>query len=57
MQMRHATQTTQVFSPFGGGYVPELRADQSRGNLPSDETSMLDFGAILKALRAALFVK
>jgi hypothetical protein len=41
---------------FGGGYIPEHHADESRGNLPPAEAEDidLDFGEILKALRRAL---
>ena len=35
--MGQTTHSTQVFSMFGGGYVPELHTDEPRGNLaPSD---------------------
>ncbi len=62
--MGQTTHSTQVFSMFGGGYVPELHTDEARGNLaPSDideaVTSLraLMFSEILRSLRAALSVK
>jgi hypothetical protein len=60
--MHQAMHSTQVFSMFGGGYVPEQRStDDMLGNLaPSniDEavTSLtaLMFSEVLQSLRAAL---
>jgi hypothetical protein len=62
--MRQTTHSTQVYSMFGGGYVPEQRTDEVRGNLaPSniDEAvtsltvSMLS--EVMQSLRAALSFK
>jgi hypothetical protein len=48
-------------TPFGGGYVPEQRADELRGNLaPADideavtSLTALMFGEVLKSLRSTL---
>ena len=46
---------TQVFTPFGCGYVQEHRGEETRGYLaPPEVRETIDFGAILAALRAAL---
>ena len=63
--MGQTTHSTQVFSMFGGGYVPEQRStDDMPGNLaPSDidgaATSLtaLMFGEVLQSLRSALSIK
>jgi len=55
--MFQTTHTTQVFTLFGGGYVPEQRADEL-GNLgPKDVVASLTaamFDEIMKSLRSAL---
>ena len=49
---------TPVFTPFGGGYLPERRDEGSRGNLGAPEVrETIDFGAILAALRSALSLR
>ena len=62
--MHQTTHSTQVFSMFGGGYVPEQRADDRQGNLaPSDidgaVTSLtgLLFSEVMQSLRFALSPK
>ena len=63
--MHQSTHNTQVFSMFGGGYVPELRSiDEMPGNLaPSDidaavtSLTALMFGEVLQSLRSALSIK
>ena len=62
--MGQTTHSTQVFSLFGGGYVPEVRTDELPGNLaPSDidgaVTSLtgLLFSEVMQSLRSALSVK
>ena len=62
--MHQSTHSTQVFSMFGGGYVPEQRADEMLGNLaPSDidgaVTSLtgLLFSEVMQSLRLAMSVK
>jgi len=61
--MREATNvhSTQILTLFGGGYVPEQRADELRGNLaPADideavtSLTALMFGEVLKSLRSTL---
>ena len=60
--MYQTTHSTQVFSMFGGGYVPEQRrTDDMPGNLAASDideavTSLtaLMFGEVLQSLRAAL---
>ena len=54
MHPASTTHTTQVLTPFGGGYVPEQHNDQSCRNLAPSERA-LDYEAILAALRAAIF--
>ena len=62
--MYQSTHNTQVFSMFGGGYVPEQRStDGMPGNLaPSDideavtSLTALMFSEVLQSLRAALSV-
>ena len=61
--MGQTTHSTQVFSMFGGGYVPELHTDEARGNLaPSDiddavrSLTVSMFSEVLQSLRAALSV-
>ena len=62
--MHQSTHNTQVFSMFGGGYVPEQRsADEMPGNLAPSEideavTSLtaLMFSEVLQSLRAALSI-
>jgi hypothetical protein len=63
--MHQSTRNTQVFSMFGGGYVPEQRGtDDMPGNLaPSDideavtSLTALMFSEVLQSLRSALSVK
>jgi len=63
--MYQSTHSTQVFSMFGGGYVPELRAsDEMPGNLaPSDideavtSLTALMLSEVLQSLRSALSIK
>ena len=62
--MGQTTHSTQVFSMFGGGYVPELRTDEMQSHLaPSDiheaVTSLTAsmFSEVLQSFRAALSVK
>jgi hypothetical protein len=62
--MGQATHSTQVFSMFGGGYVPEQRTDELLGNLaPTDideavtSLTALMFSEVSQSLRAALSVK
>ena len=58
--MQLASQnSTQLHTVFGGGYVAEQRGDETRGHLPpaDDRTFNIDFGEILKALRAALLIR
>ena len=51
-----ATQNfTQAHTIFGGGYVPEQRGDETHRYLPPTEKS--EFGAVIKALRAALSLR
>jgi hypothetical protein len=51
--------STQLHTLFGGGYVVEQRGDQTERHLPPAEprTFNVDFGEILKALRAALGIR
>jgi hypothetical protein len=62
--MNQTTHSTQVFSVFGGGYVPEQRPDETQDYLaPSDidgaVTSLtgLLFSEVMQSLRSALSVK
>ena len=63
--MYPSTHSTQVFSMFGGGYVPEQRrTDEMPGNLaPSDideavtSLTTLMFSEVLQSLRSALSIK
>jgi hypothetical protein len=63
--MHQSTHSTQVFSMFGGGYVPEQRStDEMPGNLaPSDideavtSLTALMFSEVLQSLRSALSIK
>ena len=63
--MRQATDvhSTQVLTLFGGGYVPEQRADQMLWNLaaPDDEVTSsptaLTFGEVMQSLRSALSLR
>jgi len=58
--MQPASQSfTQLHTIFGGGYVAEQRRDETRGHLPpaDDSTFNVDFGEILKALRATLSIR
>ena len=49
---------TQVFTPFGAGYIQEHRGDKAHGFLALPEARKpIDFGAILIALRAALSLR
>jgi hypothetical protein len=51
--------STQLHTLFGGGYVVEQRGDKTERHLPPAEpgTFEVDFGEILKALRAALGIR
>jgi hypothetical protein len=63
--MRHATtHSTQVVTPFGSGYVPEQRADETRWNLgPSDVDGVVAslrvsmFSELMKSLRSSLSLR
>ena len=58
--MQLASQgSTQVQTLFGGGYIVEQRGDETERHLPPAEprTFEVDFGEILKALRAALGIR
>jgi hypothetical protein len=61
--MGQTTHNTQVFSMFGGGYVPELHANEAQHYLASDideaasSLSALMFSEVLQSLRSALSVK
>ena len=63
--MHQSTHNTQVFSMFGGGYVPEQRrSDEMPGNLaPSDideavtSLTVSMFNEVLKSLRSALSLR
>ena len=58
--MQPANQNfTQLHTVFGSGYVAEQRGDETRGHLPpaDDRTFDVEFGDILKALRAALSIR
>ena len=47
-----------VFTPFGGGYLPEHRSEETRNHLAAPEPrETIDVGAILTALRAALSLR
>ena len=49
---------TQVFTPFGNGYVQEHRGEETRGYLASLEPrEIIDFGTMLATLRAALSLR
>jgi hypothetical protein len=58
--MHLASQSsTQLHTLFGGGYIVEQRGDETERRLPPAEprTFNVDFGEILKALRAALGIR
>ena len=58
--MRCVTQNThQLHTIFGGGYVAEQHGEGDQRHLPSSKESdfALDFGDILKTLRAALSLR
>ena len=47
-----------VFTPFGGGYLPEHHSEEARSFLGAPELrETIDFGAILAALRTALSLR
>ena len=49
---------TQVFTPFGSGYVQEDRGEETRGYLaPLEAREAIDFGAMLATLRVALSLR
>ena len=57
-------QAAQVLTPFGSGYVPEGRADETYLDLaPSDVAEVVAslrasmFDEVMKALRSALLVR
>jgi hypothetical protein len=51
--------STQLHTLFGGGYVVEQHGDETERHLPAPEprTFEVDFGEILKALRATLGIR
>jgi hypothetical protein len=62
--VHQTTHNTQVYSMFGGGYVPEQCSDEMQGNLaPSDvdeavvSLTVLKFSEVLQSLRAALSLR
>jgi hypothetical protein len=63
--MYQSTHSTQVFSMFGAGYVPELHStdDMPRNLAPSDideavtSLTSLMFSEVLQSLRSALFLR
>ena len=63
--MHQTTHNTQVFSMFGGGYIPEQRStNEMPGNLapPDIDEAMTSltaviFSAVLKSLRSALSLR
>jgi hypothetical protein len=58
--MRQATHSTQVFSIFGGGYVPEQRTDERFGNLAPTESAeavTAFFNEVMQSLRSALSLR
>ena len=58
--MRVASYSTnQLLTVFGGGYVAEQHVDRTHSYLPPSEPRevIVDFGAVLKALRAALSLR
>ena len=58
--MHAASQSSiQFHTVFGNGYVAEQRADEAERHLPPAEprTFDVDFGEILKTLRAALGIR
>ena len=62
--MHHTTHSAQIFSLFGGGYVPEERTDETPGNLaPCDideavtSLTVSMFNEVLKSLRSALSLR
>jgi hypothetical protein len=55
--MFQTTHTTQVFTLFGGGYVPERRADELGNLAPPDVAGSLTaamFDKMMQSLRSAL---
>ena len=46
------TGTTQVFTPFGSGYVPLQHGDRAHCNLGS-----ADVGDVVEALRLSMFTE
>ena len=58
--MRFANQNSnQLQTVFGGGYVQEQHGDATHRYLPPAEKHEfeMDFGAVIKALRAALSLR
>ena len=61
--MHSTSQTTQVFSLFGSGFVAEQRADETRWNLAPSDNHLVDsltasmFDELLTSLRSALSLK
>jgi len=55
----HPASQVQLHTVFGSGYVAEQRAEETKRHLPPDEprTFDVDFGEILKTLRAALGIR
>ena len=62
--MGQTTHSTQVYSMFGGGYVPELHNNDAQGYLarsdigePVSSLTAMMFSEVLQSLRSALSVK
>ena len=62
--MRPTIHSTQVFSPFGGGYVLEQRADRASWNHAAPDVNQTVasltaamFDEVMKSLRSALSLK
>jgi hypothetical protein len=59
--MRETTYSTQVYTLFGGGYVPEQHAERAHWNLVSPDVDRVVkslkvsmFDEVMKSLRSAL---
>jgi hypothetical protein len=64
--MRETTNvhSTQILTLFGGGYVPEQRADEMHWNLAAPDVDEVAssltasmFGEVMKSLRSALSLR
>jgi hypothetical protein len=57
------THTTQIFTPFGSGYVPMQHNEPTSRNLPADLDDLVEalraslFSEMLQSLRAALSLR